>query len=123
MREYCDKCGNELAESQIGLCDSCIDDKEQFPGFEFEGDNIVNPTMSPCGRFFVSPEQYGFSIIDTGGGYTAWWRQLEGDSYIMLTSEGSGSHEIEDQEMFLLGFYRDKNDLEGTIYYMKAGAA
>lgn len=26
-REYCTACGNELAESQIGLCDSCQDDR------------------------------------------------------------------------------------------------
>lgn len=27
-REYCTACGNELAEAQIGLCDSCQEDRD-----------------------------------------------------------------------------------------------
>lgn len=96
---------------------------KKFPGFEFEGDLIENPTLSPCGRFIVSPQQYGFAIRHTGGGCTAWHKVQDDGSYLVLTAGDDGvSHELGTLgESFALGFYADENDEQGTLYDMAVG--
>ena len=85
--------------------------------------SIENPTLSSCGRFLVSPEQYGFAIIETGGGCTAWHKELEADAHIVLTAGDDGaSHELgEHGEMFTLGLYANYLDNDGTLFEMKVG--
>lgn len=92
-----------------------------FPGFVAQGTAITNPTCSDCGRFVVSPETYGFRIEQTGGGFTAWRRdltpadELDG-SYILLTGadEDEPSHELgEPRAPFFLGLYDDEGGVIG----------
>jgi len=72
--------------------------------FTHEGTAITNPTVSECGRFTVSPEDYGFSIIHTGGGCTAWQKRVR-NGWVVLT-DGDVSHELgEVGSSMLMGFY------------------
>lgn len=75
-------------------------------GFEHEGTWVVNPTVSECGRFVVTPDYYGFNIGDTGGGCTAWMRDVEPDMYMMVTAEDDADHKY--GKRFAIGLY-DKN--------------
>jgi len=59
-------------------------------GFTFKGMWIHNPMTSECGRFEDDPEmpkQYGFEVIDTGGGCLAWQRVCENGDYLLITDE------------------------------------
>lgn len=74
--------------------------------FSFEGDEIRNPFLSPCGRFSVDPIQtYGFELAFTGGGCTALVKPLEDGTYIYLT-DSSGCYapdQNDDPEEVLIG--------------------
>lgn len=48
--------------------------------FEFEGDDIQDPTMSECGRFDTTPDYYGFQQTSAG----IWWKRIEGDDTLVL---------------------------------------
>jgi hypothetical protein len=75
----------------------------------FDDTAIQNPTLSPCSRFNVSPKDYGFYIEGTGGGCTAWVKQLE-NGFLVLTNGGL-SHELgEVGKEFVMCFYDGKND-------------
>lgn len=58
-------------------------------GFSFNDVEILNPTISECGRFHVSPEYYGFKIWDTGGGCTAHAQEFdfEGQKVILMITD------------------------------------
>ena len=72
--------------------------------FTHEGTAITNPTVSECGRFTVSPEEYGFSVEHTGGGCTAWQKKVR-NGWVVLT-DGDCSHELgEAGSSMLMGFY------------------
>jgi len=77
--------------------------------FIFDNTAIQNPTLSPCARFTVSPKDYGFYIEGTGGGCSAWVKQLE-NGFLVLTNGGL-SHELGDAgKDFVMCYYDDKND-------------
>jgi hypothetical protein len=79
-----------------------------FEGFEHEGMQITNPTASACGgRFQEDPRTYGFEHYDTGGGFTALYRQADEEGqYILLTDIHGESHELGKAcDTFLLGTY------------------
>lgn len=48
--------------------------------FEFEGDDIQDPTMSECGRFDTTPDYYGFQKTSAG----IWWKRIEGEDTLIL---------------------------------------
>lgn len=78
--------------------------------FTHEGHAITNPTLSECGRFEVSPEYYGFTIMHTGGGCTAWQKQV-GNNWVVLT-DCDCSHNLGGTgSAFVMGFY-DGNEEE-----------
>jgi len=84
-------------------------DLEDF-SFTHEGSAITNPTLSECGRFLVSPEEYGFNVTWTGGGCSAWEKRV-GDKWVVIT-DGDCSHELGGVgSSFMMGFY-DGNDEE-----------
>lgn len=70
---------------------------------------IQNPTCSDCGRFVVSPKEYGFEIWGTGGGCSAWVKKVD-DGYIVLTSDYL-SHDLGGAlSPFEMGFYDGSDD-------------
>ena len=76
--------------------------------FAHEGTIVQNPCLSTCGRFAVSPDQYGFDVWDTGGGCKAWGRffQLEnGRSVHMLVTDRNGGIDFDPGEPAVLGVY------------------
>ena len=79
--------------------------------FTHQGTAITNPTLSECGRFQVSPEEYGFTIQHTGGGCTAWQKQV-GSNWVVLT-DCDCSHELGGVgSAFMMGFYDGDEDGE-----------
>ena len=79
--------------------------------FTHEGSAITNPTLSECGRFIVSPEEYGFTVEWTGGGCTA-WNKLVGNTWVVLT-DCNCSHELGGVgSAFMMGFYDNAEDGE-----------
>jgi hypothetical protein len=57
-----------IANHAWGEC-TCKNEVVEGQGFVFEGTDIVDPTISTCGRFFVEPEiYYGETYIN--------WRKL-----------------------------------------------
>jgi hypothetical protein len=48
--------------------------------FEFEGDDIQDPTMSECGRFDRTPDHFGFQKTSAG----IWWKRIEGEDTLIL---------------------------------------
>lgn len=79
--------------------------------FLHEGVDIFYPAASVCGRFPVSPAEYGFQVVDTGGGCTAWRREfmLEGEPVHMLITAGADgcNHELTPYGTLTLGVYAD----------------
>jgi len=76
--------------------------------FTHEGHAISNPTLSECGRFQVSPEYYGFTIMGTGGGCSAWQKQV-GKNWVVLSDECT--HKLGDiGNVFMMGFYDGSED-------------
>lgn len=79
--------------------------------FTHEGTAITNPTLSECGRFTVSPEEYGFSVENTGGGSTAWQKRVR-NGWIVLSDAGC-SHKLGAVgSPMLMGFYDNAEDGE-----------
>lgn len=78
-----------------------------FPGFEHEGMQITNPTAeSGGGRWVVSPEEYGFKIMSTGGGCTAWVKDIAEGYTVMVTDINGASHEFgEDDNSVTVGLH------------------
>lgn len=76
--------------------------------FTYQGTAVTNPTTSECGRFTVSPSYYGFEVMGTGGGCTAWQKKV-GDSWVVLSNECT--HNLgENLTPFLMGFYDGAED-------------
>lgn len=78
--------------------------------FEHNGMAIHNPMLSCCGRFEVSPETYGFKVVETGGGCKAWRLDLEHGDYILLTDE-DGISLPESWTTAIIGRY----DVDGNV--------
>lgn len=49
---------------------------------------IDDPSVDVTGRFFVSPREYGFSIRGFQGGKTAWSRDFENGTMLVVNAEG-----------------------------------
>jgi hypothetical protein len=73
--------------------------------FEINGIEILNPTVSECGRFPVSPEHYGFEIWSTGGGCTAWGKILPNGEQLLLTDAGGMDHFLTEKQLAIYGHY------------------
>jgi hypothetical protein len=76
--------------------------------FEAGGVAIVYPLESSCGRFNVTPADYGFECESTGGGFTAWIRRFtwEGqDVAMVITDEHGESHDIKPQAPVMIGVH------------------
>jgi hypothetical protein len=58
-------------------------------GFVFDHTFITNPIESMCGRFDASPEEYGFTVLDTGWNCIAHSQEflLNGKRVLMLISD------------------------------------
>jgi hypothetical protein len=66
------------------------------------------------------PQRYGFHVVETGGGHTAWWQDfiLNGKRvHMMLTDEGGMTHKIDAQDRLLVGIYADDDETEEAIIY------
>ena len=58
------------------------------------------------------PAGYGFSVIDTGGGCTAWFQKflLNGKPvHMLITDDGGMTHKIEPKDRLMVGVYRDED--------------
>jgi len=90
-----------------------MNEENQTVTFEFDGFEIENPTESECGRFSVSPAYYGFEVIDTGGGMTA-WRKVRDDGLVLILTDNDNecgtTHEFADGDLILLGLYPPDDD-------------
>jgi hypothetical protein len=68
---------------------------------------------------FYSGETYGFDIIDTGGGCTAWRREFllpDGTPVAMVATDTSGiSHALEPGEPVMLGVYDREREYEEAL--------
>lgn len=87
--------------------------------FSHNGVEIENPTLSECGRFNISPEYYGFTIWQTGGGCTAHGREfnLDGQNVIMLITNGDLCHVTDDATHFVVGLYdQDMEALDVNVW-------
>lgn len=73
--------------------------------FEFQGSRISNPCASECGRRVVSPQHYGFEILNTGGNCTAWCRRFADDMLMLVTSADDTTHEIDAAGNCMVGVY------------------
>lgn len=93
------------------------DDKTWY--FVHNGMCISNPTASECGRFLLKPSEYGFNEISTGGGCTAWYRQLNSKYYMMITDDGGASAEYED--VITVGIYEVESGDQVCSYCMDVG--
>lgn len=83
-------------------------DNPSAPYAFFHNDTeIENPTVSECGRFNVSPEYYGFTIWQTGGGCTAHGKEfiLDGQTVLMLVTDGDLNHVTDDTTQCTIGLY------------------
>jgi hypothetical protein len=84
-------------------------DKNAPYGFSFNDVEILNPTISECGRFNVSPEYYGFTIWQTGGGCTAHGQEflLDGNTVLMLITDKDVEliHVTDETENCYIGLY------------------
>jgi hypothetical protein len=84
---------------------ACLDDGTYR--FISGGIQIDNPFFSE--NFFdnVTPEYYGFTVWETGGGCTAWRRDftLHGVPVYMLITDRDASHEVGPYEPFVVGVY------------------
>ena len=83
--------------------------KEVLYVFEDEqtGQMISNPLWNPEMTSYASPERYGFKVWDTGGGCTAHGQEflLDGQSVILLLTDGEMSHVTDKSESVLIGLY------------------
>lgn len=98
------------------------DDPASAFAFDHECMAIHNPTRSECGRFFASPDYYGFFIYQTGGGCTAWRRDFVLEDgrpcYMLVTAGDDATHEIEPEDRVTLGVYVDgEDDYIGWVCY------
>ncbi len=79
--------------------------------FFADGVEIEWPLATTCSRFPVMPDFYGFEVVSTGGGCTAWGRDFtyKGLKVSMLITGGDGcGHEISDDDgSIVLGVYED----------------
>ena len=85
-----------------------------FPGFEYGGVMIANPTVESSGRFEISPSEYGFEVQSTGGPGTAWVKKLPDGGHIILTDvSGLSSSLGKPGDTYLIGVYNAESDQVG----------
>ena len=82
------------------------------PFFIHQGIEIVNPTMSTCGRFPMALEDYGFEVWSTGGGCTAHVQQfiMDGKTILMLLTDDNLHHVDMGVELITGGLFDDEMD-------------
>ena len=93
---------------------------KRFEGFEHEDIHVTNPTMSECGRFVISPEDYGFRVAQTGAGRTAWTRRISGGHIALTDLTGTTSDLGKDCDLFRLSVYSD-GDRDAEVFEMLVG--
>jgi len=68
---------------------------------------------------FYAGETYGFEIVDTGGGCTAWRREFllpDGTPVTMVATDTDGiSHVLEPNEPVMLGVYERDHEFEEAL--------
>jgi hypothetical protein len=101
------RCFATMQDPFYFLCQAGVDvyDRTELVYFEFRGHAIHNPTMSECGRMAVPPDYYGFELVTTGGGNTAWRLDLPDQRYLLLTDSEGAPHEFKQGAPILLGMY------------------
>ncbi len=85
-------------------------------GFSFDNVDILNPTLSGCGRFVVNPaDVYGFEVREIGDGCTALRLDVE-NGYVLLTDDHA-SHDIQihPNEPFNMSLFTDDGELIETL--------
>ena len=90
-------------------------------GFSFNDVEILNPTISECGRFHVSPEYYGFKIWETGGGCTAHGQEflLDGQPILMLITDGDLCHVTDESRECIIGIYdAEMEELDVDVWHV-----
>ena len=82
------------------------------PFFIHQGIEIVNPTMSTCGRFPMALENYGFEVWSTGGGCTAHVQQfiMDGKTILMLLTDDNLHHVDMGVKLITGGLFDDEMD-------------
>jgi hypothetical protein len=76
--------------------------------FEFRGVGINHPARSECGRFWISPDYYGFSIWHSGGGCIGWRRDFvleDGTPVYMLVTQDATA-DLEEGQPIEIGVHR-----------------
>lgn len=74
-------------------------------GFSHEGTWIINPFVSDCSRFPVSPTVYGFTVWDSGVGVVGYRRDLPNNDYILLTVHSQLPDKPGDEDDAILTLY------------------
>ncbi|WP_455233432.1 hypothetical protein [Geopseudomonas aromaticivorans] len=84
---------------------------QEVLAFEFEGDTIRNPYLSPCGRFDADPvKDYGFELHHSGGGCMALVKRLEDGSSIWLTDSDAGLPDPNDPDDIIIGRFNAEGE-------------
>jgi hypothetical protein len=80
--------------------------------FVHDGVEIVNPTISTCGRFSVPLEDYGFEIWSTGGGCTAHVQKfmMDGKPVLMLLTDDNLCHVDIESKLITGGLFDEEMD-------------
>jgi len=74
--------------------------------FVFKDIEILNPFASENEFDAVSPAYYGFSIVETGGGFTAWGRDDEGGkTFVWITENDTAASMYSDAADVLICRY------------------
>jgi len=97
--------------------------EEGKPSFIHDGTEIVNPTISTCGRFSVPLEDYGFEVWSTGGGCTAHVQEFlfDGKKVLMLLTNDNLSHVEIDSPLITGGLFdADMNECFLNLTFERA---
>jgi hypothetical protein len=80
------------------------------PFFIHQGIEIVDPTISTCGRFPIPLEEYGFEVWSTGSGCTAHIQQftMDGKTILMLLTNDNLCH-VDIESKLITGGLFDKD--------------
>lgn len=73
--------------------------------FEHNGTDILNPFLSDCGRYAVSPTHYGFEPAETGGACKALIKKLPNGDAIWLTDESGIAIPKDSNEAVFIGYF------------------
>jgi hypothetical protein len=80
----------------------------EITGFLSSENTIEQYRSGPDGSDAI-PKGYGFSVIDTGGGCTAWCQKFMLNGRVvnmLLTDDGGVTHKIEPTDRMIVGVYK-----------------